>query len=350
MPTGIPDDAERQLREMTKEIAERYGTEPTPLERLAAAKRAEKRARRRRRGSRALTVLAVLVLLAGGGAFAWLRVHPLSWLRLGSIARPTATTRTSPKSSLVSPVNPGLVSGAPTDPFAGSPADPWAAGAAGIALPAARAHGPYTTTQVESALRMTRELLIAGNLDWPTLRGGAPTAFVRLLAAHEREQFLKGLHEYSVEKDGTENNTRTWVTSFAPGTTQFVTTVVKVHGTMSPVMARNSGTEVLRIRFDYWFVFAVQPPGKPADWERVVQQQYGTVDFARWDDPGGQLEPWITVSTDTAGVECGGDDGYLRPDFPQASAATPQPTGKPVDPYATPAPSAPAGCSPATRT
>jgi hypothetical protein len=26
---------------------------------------------------------------------------------------------------------------------------------------------------------------------------------------------------------------------------------------------------------------------------RIVQQQYGTVDFATWDDPGGRLEPWV---------------------------------------------------------
>lgn len=48
-----------------------------------------------------------------------------------------------------------------------------------------------------------------------------------------------------------------------------------------------------RVSFDYLFVFAVEPPGNPADWERIVQQQYGDVDFAQWDDPGGPLEPWI---------------------------------------------------------
>jgi hypothetical protein len=53
----------------------------------------------------------------------------------------------------------------------------------------------------------------------------------------------------------------------------------------------------------------VEPPGRPAGWERVVQQQYGTVDFARWDDPGGRLEPWIRVGTYTADIECDTTDG-----------------------------------------
>ena len=199
---------------------------------------------------------------------------------------------------------------------------------------------------------MTRKLLTAGNLDWPTLRGGAPTAFANLLIKQERKEFLAGLHTTALDKDGSEKNTRTWITSFAPGSTQFVTTVVKVHGTMSAGTARNSGIEVLRIKVDYLFTFAVEPPGKPADWMRVIQQQYGYVDFARWDDPGGTLEPLVSIGSGTAGVRCDARDGYIHPDFPQGAPDRVKASGAPQDPYslATPSGSSGDGCHNTTRT
>ena len=55
-----------------------------------------------------------------------------------------------------------------------------------------------------------------------------------------------------------------------------------------------AGSQVLRITYDYLFVYAVEPPGDPASWMRVVQQQYGTVDFGRWDYTGSSFEPWIS--------------------------------------------------------
>jgi hypothetical protein len=195
-------------------------------------------------------------------------------------------------------------------------------------------------------------LTAAGNLDWPTLRGGAPTAFANLLTRQERKVFLAGLQTTALDKDGSEKNTRTWVTSFAPGSTQFVTTVVKVHGTMSAGTARNSGIEVLRIKVDYLFAFAVEPPGQPADWMRVIQQQYGYVDFARWDDPGGPLEPLVSIGSGTAGAQCDARDGYVHLDFPQGPPDSVKASGAPEDPYslATPSESSGSGCQNVTRT
>jgi hypothetical protein len=60
-----------------------------------------------------------------------------------------------------------------------------------------------------------------------------------------------------------------------------------VHGTLSAATASETGTgtKVLRIKVDYDFVYVIEPPGKPAQWTRIIQQRYGWVDFARWDDP-----------------------------------------------------------------
>jgi hypothetical protein len=42
-----------------------------------------------------------------------------------------------------------------------------------------------------------------------------------------------------------------------------------------------------------------------------VQQQFGSVDFARWDDPGGALEPWFSSGYATGGGLCGEHDGVF---------------------------------------
>jgi len=52
-----------------------------------------------------------------------------------------------------------------------------------------------------------------------------------------------------------------WVTSFAPGTTAFVGTIVKVYGVMRALPAVDGGRHVLRINFNYLFVYPVERPG-----------------------------------------------------------------------------------------
>lgn len=354
-----PDEIERKLRKLNEEIGKSQAPEPSPLERLVAARQAEKRNQRKRDTGVLAALAVVLVVLVGGGVFTFLRLAPPSWLhhvsaRAKASARPITapSVRPTSKITLPTPFNSATMNGPPADPFTGSPADGWADGAAGIVIPAAKAHGPYSAAEVRSAYETTRKLLIAGNLSWPTLRGGAPTAFADLLTKQERTQFLAGLHTTALDKDGSEKNTRTWVSSFAPGSAQFVTTVVKVNGKMSAGTASDSGTEVLRINFNYLFVFAIEPPGKPAEWTRVVQQQYGSVDFARWDDPSGALEPWISTGYSTAGGQCGVRDGYIHPWYPQGPPPSVQPSGTPEDPYslATPSTGSDNGCHPVTRT
>jgi hypothetical protein len=305
----------------------------TPLERMLAAREAESR-RQGRRDSRVLALLAlVAVVVIGGGAYAWVRYAPPP---KHNRAAAQATLRASP----AAPVRPVTRRGRASSPFFGSPAYTWADGAAGIRIPRARAHGPYTASEVRSAYKKTRQLLIAGNLNWPTLRGGRPTAFADLLTKQQRQEFLAGLRTTALDKYGTETNTRTWVSSFAPGTTRFVTTVVKVRGRMRASLATESGTEVLRITVSYDFVYAVAQPGDPSNWLRIVQRQSGAVDFAQWDDPGGPLEPWYSVGSGAAGGLCGVRDGYIHPDYPHGPAPSVQPSGAPINPYVLATPSA----------
>jgi hypothetical protein len=237
------------------------------------------------------------------------------------------------------------------DPFAGTPADAYLPGSAGIAIPAARPVGGYSRGQVAAAYEQTRRLLIAANLDRATLRGGIPQAFSRLLAPAERSSFLRGLGRKGVWPDGTPRSTRTWVTSFAPGSTEFVGTVVKVHGILSATTASDTGRRVLRIHFNVLFVYPVQQPGQPDSRLRIVSHVIGNADFAPWGAASGPLQAWWRPGGGgTAGAQCGTSDGFVHPAFPGSEPAAVLPSGTPVDPYDLNVSVAPGGCQAASGT
>jgi hypothetical protein len=337
-------------------MTDKAGSEPSPLERLVAARKAEQKVLRKK-DSRVLAAIGLAaVVVIGGGVFAFANFAPQSWRnQVTALVKSSASARASGTAAPVvklttQPLGAVDSDGPPADPFSGTPAEHWADGAAGITIPAARAHGPYTAAQVLSAYQMTRKMLIAANLDWPTLRGGNPQAFEKLLIRPERKEFLAGLHTTKVDKSGTDENTREWITTFAPGGTKFVTTVVRVHGTMKASAVRESGSPVLRITVDYLFVYVVEPPGDPADWMRVVQQASGTVEFGSWAGAAGSFEPWYSIGGATSGGHCDAHDGYVHPDYPVGPPDSSKPTGKPVNPYslATQAPGG--GCQATTGT
>jgi hypothetical protein len=332
-----PDEIERRLRELTEEIGTPRIHEPSAREREAAAKRAAKRARKRHPG-RTLSILVVIVVIVGGGAFAY-----FAKVKTHHAPQATTTTRPTARPVLAAPA----VSGPPADPFAGSPADGWADGAAGITIPAAAPHGPFTAADVRTAYQSTKDVLAAQDLDWPTLGGGNPVAFVNLLPSWYRSRFTAALDKTGRNKDGSLQTSRGDVTSFAPGTTQFVTHVVKVHGYMTSGTATSYGAQVLKVRFDYLFTYAIEPPGKPAQWMRIVQQQYGYLEFS-------ESSMTTLYSFDfgffTAGGLCGVTDGYVHPAYPQAPTSSVQPSGPARQPYslATPSTGTNTTCVPTT--
>ncbi|HEY5395330.1 MAG TPA: hypothetical protein VIL16_08020 [Trebonia sp.] len=291
-----------------------------------------RRAKRARK--RAWTSAGVVLVLAVVGTFAWLQLRHPSTVSAGPSIAPTIADAALPTIADAKP---------PVLPFAGTPAQAWADGAAGIVVPAAKPVGSFTAAQVEAAYQTSRKLLVAGNLNKVTLLGGQPTAFANLLNSQERAQFLGSLNTKGVSKDGSPLSTRVEVTSFAPGSAELVGNVIKVRGTMSAKSAAFAGTTVLAISVNYLFAYAVESPGSPADWTRVVAHQYGSFDFAQWSDPGGPLQPWDDTGGDHAGALCGSTDGYLRPDYPSESASAPGPT--PSGPFMNPYSNASAGGS-----
>ena len=362
------DEFDRELRELTEGRAgDPLFIEPSAAERAGAggvrvkdapappggARAGRLRRRKRLAGGRQLfgALFGAAILLFAGG-LAWLRVAQPAPLDPGgatgaaaTISQPPAAVP-PPQQGSMSPVD--LFDGPPANPFLGTPADSWANGAAGIVAPAARPAGGFTAAQVAAAYATTRKLLIAADLDRRTLLGGSPAALAGLLTPAQRATFLAGLGQQGVARNGYPLSTRTWVTSFAPGSAELIGTVIKVHGTMSARAVTESGTPVLAVSVDYLFTYAVQSPHDPTDWTRVAIRQHGSVDFAQWDDPGGALEPWDKTVIETAGLQCGPGGGYVYPNYPTDRSVDAAQTGPVIHPYPAASPaSVSAACAPA---
>ena len=308
-------------------------------------KRAVHRRRRTWRGGQlAAALLAVTLLLVAGG---------LVWLRFGHTAggpggsAPVADTALG---SILGTIAPGdLFAGASADPFLGTPANGWADGAAGIVAPPAEPVGGFTAAQVAAAYATTGELVAAASLDRQTLLGGPPAALERLLTPGQRATFTAGLGAHGLGKDGRPLSTRSWVASFAPGTAQLDGSLIKVSGTMNAVAVTESHRQVLRVEVSYAFVYAVEPPQNTTDWTRVVTRQSGSVDFARWNDPRGALEPWDkTVVDPLSGVACGPADGYIHPAYPGNGSTSAEQSRLVIQPYSRARPAASGACATTT--
>lgn len=347
-PGPDPDhEVDRLLRGLWDQVAHEVAREKKPaLRRAAALRRSPPGRRPQRSGPRrygGVTVRGWAITIVAAVA-----AGTLSWWRIGGFA--SGADQPIPVSS--SPAPASSPARPPADPFAGTPAGHFAAGQAGITIPAARPAGSFSAAQVTAAYRETRKLLIAGSLDPRTLNGGSPDAFARLLIPRQRALFTRHLDLAGLAKDGTQRSTRAWVVSFAPGTTRLIGHTIKVHGMMSARAAVASGRQVLRVRVDYLFVYAVAPPRRPGDWMRVVDRNYGTVDFAAWDDPGGPLEPWLTLwnGGGPAGGRCDVSDGFVHPAFPAGPPDKVRPSGRPFDPYSQASKPAGTGCRATTGT
>ena len=236
-------------------------------------------------------------------------------------------------------------------PFLGTPAQSYANGAVGIVIPPAHPVGIYSAAQVAAAYRITKKMLIAANLNGPTLAGQAPNAFAKLLIPQQRSFFVDRLDNTGVTSKGVLRSTRYWVTSFAPGTTQLVGNVIKVHGTMRASAGKNGSYNVVQITADYLFVYAVERPDQPSTLMRVVVRDVVDNEVATYGDPGGALEPWWVSGGAVSGELCGINDGFVHPDFPSGPPGKVRPTGAPVNPYdqSTPLPAG-GGCRAVQRT
>jgi hypothetical protein len=209
-------------------------------------------------------------------------------------------------------------------PWAGSPALRWADGEAGIVLPKAEAVGEVTARQVAAALRTTKAYLAATNLDPAVLRGGYPTAALRLADPVNGgpAQIKAALRSPSTETIG-------YVTRYDPGDAEPVGTVVKVRGRMTFSEAEYDS---VRIRSDFTFVYAFTQPGHSDGTvlRLVVRRVLDTYWLPR--SAPGKVQIGSS-NTNLAGAECDYSDGFLHFDFSDDAPSAVPSGGPATDPY-----------------
>ncbi len=317
--------------------------------RKAAAQEWSRLPRVRRRRRRWIVAFTLLAVVAAAGLVVAYRPEVVTGLRDAFSRRfPDAggglNLGAVPEESM--PVD---VAPAPVSPFEGSPAKEYAEGAEGLTTPPARATGGLSHKDLATALRRTRAMLVASNLDHRTLVGGRPTALAKLLRPQVREWFLKNLDRRKPKRG--DFNTRYWVTSFAPGTAELTTDVIKVNGRTKYSAFRKDGRTGARITVSYLFVYAVHRPGRPEHTERVIAHTRGEILAYR---ENGELVLWPVKwnGGGVTGARCDVGDGFVHPVYDDSAPdrEVAKATGAPIDPYDLDHDSSGEDCVLATRT
>ncbi|MDN3246092.1 hypothetical protein J2S54_002772 [Streptomyces sp. DSM 42143] len=216
-------------------------------------------------------------------------------------------------------------------PFRGSPAEQWAEGADAIEVPEAKALSGMSEKDVAFALRRTKDLLVAANLDPAVLRGEWPEEALAVLDPKQPE-LLPRLRRSLREPDEDHDPLRMF-TRFDPDEVRLAGDVVKVRGRME-LSAGEKG--VVKVDADYTFVYPlVRAQGDDGRVARTIVRRVLTLtlnDPARWNVTEGRLlvEKYFSEHGNTA---CGVDDGYLHPGFGDDAAGGDPATGPLTDPY-----------------
>ncbi|MET9950363.1 hypothetical protein ABZ135_02285 [Streptomyces sp. NPDC006339] len=255
---------------------------------------------------------------------------PSSWTDLPEDTTPLAA-ETVPPTAAPEYADPGR----PTlkEPFRGSPALRWADGAAGIEPPAAKATGWMSKSQVEAALKRSKDFLVAANLDPEVLRGGRPERALGLLDPKQPD-LVSGM-EKALAKPSERDDPTLLFSRFSPAEVRPVGTVVKVRGRMSVENGTGEHAGEVLIHTDYTFVYPVAKagPGAGAVTRTVVRRQitFSLADPARFQATRGKLgvNAWdANVGNDACDRP---EDGYFHPTFAEDRIA--DPSGPAVDPY-----------------
>ncbi|MEV4041527.1 hypothetical protein [Streptomyces sp. NPDC049744] len=236
-------------------------------------------------------------------------------------------------------------------PFRGSPAERWAEGADAIAVPRAKALSGMSEDDVAFALRRTKELLVAANLDPAVLRGEHPDEALDVLDPQQPELLPK--LRRSLSSPDEDHDPLRLFTRFDPAETRPAGDVVKVRGRMT-LAAGEPG--VVKVNADYTFVYPlVRAHDADGPVARTIIRRVLTLtlnDPARWNVTEGKLlvEKYFSEYGNT---DCDVHDGFLHPGFPDDGPGGARPTGPLTDPYDRSRPltgSGSGGCGQVTRT
>ncbi|MEU9062076.1 hypothetical protein AB0D13_25220 [Streptomyces sp. NPDC048430] len=214
------------------------------------------------------------------------------------------------------------------EPFRGSPALRWADGAAGIEIPDAEAAGGMSKDEVERALRATRQLLVAANLDPATLRGEKPYEALNLIDPLQKGE--RGRLERSLTEPGEDQDPLMMFSRFDPDEAGLAGDVVKTRGRMTFEAGAPGSVEV---HADYTFVYPLVKPGGDEVARTIVRRKLTTAlhDPERFVATRGKLSV-VSSEQNFGNTSCEVNDGFLHPTFP-SDMPEPSPTGPDVDPY-----------------
>ena len=282
------------------------------------------------RGSRRRKVWSAIgVLLAVGVAVVALKP---SLVLPGSDSEPAAAPASplAPETSRPSGA-PADAAGLPTRqrPFTGSPAARWAAGAAAIEVPKAKPVSGVSAARIQTALRLTKEFVVAANLDREVLYGAEPEAALALVDPLQKD-YLADLR--SALRHPTANNDPTWtITRFDPDEVELVGTEVKVRGRMT--VEPDAGKAM--IRADYTFVYPLAKTGGGNEVARAIVRRVVDVDVsdpAKYQSTEGRIQVH-GIDGEISNDDCEIGDGRIHPLFQSDLMSGPLSSGEAIDPY-----------------
>ncbi|MGW5420329.1 hypothetical protein [Streptomyces sp. NPDC003943] len=259
---------------------------------------------------------------------------PSSWTDHPGDTTPLAaeTARPTAAPDEVDPDRPTL-----KEPFKGSPALRWADGAAGIELPEAKATGWMSKKQVADALKLSKEFLVEANLDPAVLKGGRPSAALKLI--DPKYGTVRSELEQALARPTEKHDPTIAFSRFDPSEVRVVGSVVKTRGRMSVEKGTGKDSGQVLVHTDYTFVYPVVKarPGADAVERSIIRREltFSFADPARFRVTPGKLgvTDW---DAQFGNNDCGRPgNGFLRPTFDEDRAALPQPSqsGPAVDPY-----------------
>ncbi|PZT76076.1 MULTISPECIES: hypothetical protein [unclassified Streptomyces] len=232
---------------------------------------------------------------------------------------------------------PAVRTGLPTraHPFRGSPAERWASGADAIELPEAKATGGMSKADVALALRLTKEFLVATNLDPAVLSGGRPAAALALLDPKQPE-ILPDLRRALRDPDE-KHDPLDLVSRFDPAEVALAGDVVRVRGRMTFAAGEQPGE--VRVHADYTFVYPLVRAGTDGDADDVVSRTIirrdlttSLLDPGRWRATPGKLT-LHRYDSEFGNSACDVYDGYYHPAFRDGAPTGAPATGPAKDPY-----------------
>ncbi|MEU6996136.1 hypothetical protein ABZ953_36475 [Streptomyces sp. NPDC046465] len=218
-------------------------------------------------------------------------------------------------------------------PFRGSPAASWAGGAAGIAVPKAKAVGWMSAAQVERALARSRDFLVGSSLDRGVLRGERPENAMALISPYQKD--VQDLLRTAFRAPSEKHDPLLLFSRFQPSRAHLVGDVVKTRGRLT---YREGERGALRVTADVTFVYPVTRADADGGDDEIVRTIVRRELVLSWDDPDKvSTEPGtfsiVSYKYDMTNGGCGAPTGYFTPPFGTDSDRRTDEAATEIDPY-----------------